>query len=282
MAHALHERNRLSWNAATRAHNSHKRDQAGFLRSGGSTLFPEELELLGPLEGRRLLHLLCNSGQDTLSLAQRGALVTGVDISDEAIAFASQLSASSGIAGSFLRSDVYDYLAAATSDRFELCFSSYGFLGWLSDLGRFARGVFERLIPGGRWAFIEFHPLLVSMGPNWKLFEPYFTEGFMFEDPIGDYVAASGSALAPSGFEEGVVDFKNPHPTACFGWTVAETLTAVLEAGFVLRRYVEYPYSNGCRFQPSMRALPGNRFGAPEGEQAIPMMFGVVAERPNA
>ena len=35
----LHEANRLSWNAATQAHNSHKIDQAGFLRRGGSTLF---------------------------------------------------------------------------------------------------------------------------------------------------------------------------------------------------------------------------------------------------
>ena len=36
----LHEDNRQSWNLATEAHNSHKRDQAAFLRSGGSTLFP--------------------------------------------------------------------------------------------------------------------------------------------------------------------------------------------------------------------------------------------------
>ena len=50
----MHEQNRRSWNAATPAHNSHKRDQAVFLREGGSTLFPEELELLGELGGRRI------------------------------------------------------------------------------------------------------------------------------------------------------------------------------------------------------------------------------------
>ena len=83
----LHERNRLSWNAATQAHNSHKRDQAGFLRRGGSTLYKEEIELLGDVTGLSLVHLQCNSGQDTLSWAARGARVTGVDISDEAIAF---------------------------------------------------------------------------------------------------------------------------------------------------------------------------------------------------
>jgi hypothetical protein len=42
---ALHEQNRLSWNAATRAHNSHKADQAKFYREGGSKLYPEETAL---------------------------------------------------------------------------------------------------------------------------------------------------------------------------------------------------------------------------------------------
>lgn len=104
----LHETNRLAWNEATRAHNSHKADQARFLREGGSTLFPEELKLLGDVAGLSLLHLQCNAGQDTLSLARRGASVTGVDISDEAIAFARRLSAESGIPGTFHRADVYD------------------------------------------------------------------------------------------------------------------------------------------------------------------------------
>ena len=108
-----HEANRLAWNAATAAHNSHKQDQAGFLRRGGSTLFPEEVGLLGDIAGRRLLHLQCNAGQDTLSLAKLGAVATGVDISDEAIQFARKLSADSGIPAAFHRADVYDWLAEA-------------------------------------------------------------------------------------------------------------------------------------------------------------------------
>ncbi len=105
---ALLEDNRVSWNAATRAHNSHKGDQARFFREGGSTLRPEEIALLGNVHGLRLVHLLCNSGQDTLSLARLGAIVTGVDISDEAIAFARKLSADAGIPATFERADVFD------------------------------------------------------------------------------------------------------------------------------------------------------------------------------
>src|SRR4051794_14240468 len=109
----LHEDNRRAWNVATDAHNSHKQDQAKFLREGGSTLYPEEIELLGDIAGRTLLHLQCNAGQDTLSLARLGAQVTGVDISDTAIAFARQLSDESGIPGTFIRSDIYDWFAQA-------------------------------------------------------------------------------------------------------------------------------------------------------------------------
>ncbi|MCX7595834.1 MAG: hypothetical protein N2235_19140 [Fischerella sp.] len=57
----LHEQNRLSWNEATKAHNSHKGEQAKFLREGGSTLFPEEIELLGDVTGLSLVHLQCNA-----------------------------------------------------------------------------------------------------------------------------------------------------------------------------------------------------------------------------
>ena len=92
MSDELLDETRRSWNLATRVHNHHKRDQAAFLRDGGSTLFPEETELVGELRGKRLLHLLCNSGQDSLSLAGRGAQVTGVDLSDEAIASSGLLS----------------------------------------------------------------------------------------------------------------------------------------------------------------------------------------------
>src|SRR5262245_18016350 len=107
----LHEANRRSWNAATEVHNRHKHDQARFLRDGGSTLFPEELDLLGDVAGRSLVHLQCNSGQCSLSLARRGAVVTGVDISDAAIDFARGLSGAAGIPATFVRADVYDCLA---------------------------------------------------------------------------------------------------------------------------------------------------------------------------
>ena len=165
----FHEDNRRSWNAATEAHNSHKQDQAAFFRAGGSTLFPEERELLGDVAGSSLVHLQCNAGQDSLSLAALGADVTGVDISDTAIAFARQLSADAGIPATFERADVYDWLADAAPERFDIAFSSYGALVWLSDIRSWARGVARILKPAGRCVLVDFHPFASIFGWDWKL-----------------------------------------------------------------------------------------------------------------
>lgn len=175
----LHEANRLSWNAATQAHNSHKIDQAGFLRRGGSTLFAEELALLGDVRGLRIAHLQCNAGQDSLSLAALGALVTGVDISDEAIAFARRLSTDSGIAANFTRADIYDWLereAAENPASYDIAFSSYGFLCWLSDLTVWAKGIHAILKPGGRFAAVEFHPFAMCFDQDWESVYDYGVE----------------------------------------------------------------------------------------------------------
>ena len=101
----LHNENRLAWNEATKAHNSHKKDQTAFFKEGGQTLFPEEKQLLGDIAGLSVVHLQCNAGQDTLSLAQMGAIVTGIDISDTAIEFARNLAADSGIPATFIQKE---------------------------------------------------------------------------------------------------------------------------------------------------------------------------------
>jgi len=139
---------RRSWDVATRNHNAHKGDQAAFFRGGGDTLFPEELELLGDLAGRHVLHAQCNAGQDSLSLARRGAHVTGVDFSGEAVSFARKLAVDAGIPAVFEEAELLEWLER-TPARFDVAFSSYGAVGWLPDLGRWARGLCRVLRPGG-------------------------------------------------------------------------------------------------------------------------------------
>ncbi len=279
----LHEQNRRSWNAAVRAHNSHKRDQAAFLRGGGSTLFPEERELLGELSGRTLLHLACNCGQDTLSLARLGARVTGVDISDDAIAFAERLAADSGLAARFERADLYDFLPRAARERrsFDRVFASYGVLGWLSDLRALAEGVAAVLAPGGRFVLVEFHPFASMFDEKCALASPY-SSGGMAQPSTGveDYVGTrGGAALTPSGWLDGERDFRNPESAHEFAWGLGDVVTALLGAGLRLEQLREWPWANGWQPFDGMRPLDGARFAAPAGLPEIPLMFGLVASR---
>lgn len=279
----LHEKNRLSWNVATVAHNSHKPDQAGFLRGGGSTLFDEEIALLGEVRGQELLHLLCNSGQDTLGIAALGASVTGVDISDEAIAFARRLSEESGIPGTFERSDVYPWLdqAVAAGRKFDTVFASYGALGWLSDLDEWMKRVAAVLKPGGRFVCIEFHPVVMIFDEQGKHTFDYSNPGepLYWDDGVSDYVGDSDGGLIPSGPSEGTGVFVNPHPCAGFQLGVGDILGAILGAGLQLEEFREYPYSNGWKPYTEMSELPGRRWAVPAGKPGLPLMYGLVARK---
>ena len=73
--------NRAAWNRRAKVHfESAFYDVPGFL-AGNTSLREIELAELPDVKGRRLLHLQCHFGLDTLSWARLGAHCTGVDIS---------------------------------------------------------------------------------------------------------------------------------------------------------------------------------------------------------
>ena len=214
--------------------------------------------------------------------ARRGARVTGVDISDEAIDFATRLSAESGIAARFERADIYDYFeaAAARGERHDLVFCSYGTLCWLSDIGAWARGVAQLLKPGGRFVIVEFHPFALVFDPQWKFHYDYFNDAPVPEEGVGDYVAESGDGLvADDRPMPGVQGFRNPHPSFEFTWGVGQVTTALAQAGLAIERFEEYPYTNGWKPFEGMRELGGRRMAPPEGMPRIPLMYALAARR---
>jgi SAM-dependent methyltransferase len=278
----LHEENRLSWNAATVAHNSQKRDQARFLRDEESRLHPEDRHLLGDLRGKSVVHLQCNSGQDTFAIQKLGAKsVLGIDISDEAVAFARQLSSDSGIPAEFVRSDVYDWLEAAGRDskRWDIVYCSYGAICWLSDLRAWARGIAGILAPGGRFVTIEYHTGGMIFNERLQHHYAYSTHGApcTADDGVHDYVAVAGEIMTPSGWDEGVKEFRNPHRVHEFIWSPSEVISALLDAGLSLADFREYDYSTGFNMFQNMRRLEGGRWGMPVGVPALPLMYSVVA-----
>jgi SAM-dependent methyltransferase len=268
-----YEATRRSWNVATRNHNTHKGDQAAFLRGGGDVLFPEEIELLEPLAGARLAHLQCNAGQDSLCLVRRGATVTGVDMSDEAIAFARLLSEASAIAATFVRAEVVEWMAT-TELRFDVAFSSYGAACWLPDLGAWARGVRRILVPGGRFAYVDFHPIVWSLAPDLRIAgDDYFSKE-PFVEPVSDYVAHAGAHL---GAPEGTPARGNDVAAHAWQHGLGEIVTALADAGMHVDCVREYPHANGCRVHPSLVAADGRRWVWPPGVARVPLMFGVTA-----
>ena len=132
--------NRRQWNERTQIHvGSEFYDVAGF-KSGRCSLHPVELAELGDVAGKRLLHLQCHFGMDTLSWARRGAVATGVDFSPESVAVAEGLALEVGLDAHFVCSDIYD-LPSNLEGKFDIIFTSYGVLTWLPDLRRWAETI---------------------------------------------------------------------------------------------------------------------------------------------
>ena len=100
--------NKDGWNKRTQIHKDSTFYDLQSFKDGKSSLNKIELEELGNVQGKSILHLQCHFGMDTLSLAKLGADVTGVDLSDKAIELARDLSHETGIVAKFVCCNVYD------------------------------------------------------------------------------------------------------------------------------------------------------------------------------
>lgn len=159
MLHPDHEKNRTAWNEMTGVHFKHPDYKVKEFLEGRSTLKSIELAEVGDVHGKKLLHLMCQFGLDTLSWARRGAIVTGVDISDKSIERANELKEKAGLPAEFVRSDVLD-LSGKIDNKFDVVFQSYGTHCWISDINQWAQVIAYFLRPGGIFYIVDDHPIL--------------------------------------------------------------------------------------------------------------------------
>jgi SAM-dependent methyltransferase len=152
----LHE-NRRHWDELVAHHLRSDFYDVEAFRRGTTSLLPLERAEVGPVAGRSLVHLQCHFGLDTLSWAREGAQVTGIDFSPEAIRAAGRLSSETGIAGRFVECDVLE-AAERLGQRFDVVFTSWGVLTWVSDIKVWAENVARLVAPGGFFYIAEVHP----------------------------------------------------------------------------------------------------------------------------
>jgi SAM-dependent methyltransferase len=137
-------------------------DVSGF-KAAPDPLRAQIREGVGDVAGKSLLHLQCHFGKDTLRWALLGAMVTGIDFSANAIAYAQQLAIEMHIAATFVQADLYDLpqVLHDQHEQFDVVFTSDGVLGWLPDLERWGEIVGMFLKPGGVFFIYEAHPTLM-------------------------------------------------------------------------------------------------------------------------
>src|SRR3569833_2969415 len=161
------EENKKLWNQRTTVHkDSSFYDVTSFL-GGKSSLNEIELREIGDVKGIKILHLQCHFGMDSLSLARMGADVTGVDLSDAAIEEARKLNEELSLGAKFICCNVYE-LKNHLEEQFDIVFTSYGVIGWLPDLNKWAEIIGHFLKPGGFFYMAEFHPVVWMLDEDFK------------------------------------------------------------------------------------------------------------------
>jgi len=159
--------NKKLWNDRTEVHyNSDFYEVVSFLK-GEDTLNSIELELLGDIKGKTILHLQCHFGMDSISLSRKGGIVTGVDFSSASILKANELRDKLGVNTRFIESDI-DSLDKVLNEKFEIVFSSYGVVCWHPDIRKWASVIKQFLKPQGKFVMAEFHPVVSMFSDDFK------------------------------------------------------------------------------------------------------------------
>jgi SAM-dependent methyltransferase len=153
------EMNRRNWDERAAIH---ARDTTGDymldrFRAGEDALHEIEAAELGDISGKRVLHLQCHIGRDTLCLVRRGATVTGLDFSSAALKVARRLSDETGLKADFIEGTV-DQAPDLTPGPFDLVFITWGTICWLPDVRKWAEIIASVLSPRGELYFADAHP----------------------------------------------------------------------------------------------------------------------------
>lgn len=255
--------NKDAWNKRTDVHvTSSFYDLEAFLK-GANSLHTTELALLGDIQGKSVLHLQCHFGMDSLSMARMGAFVTGVDLSDKAIEKARELNEISGLDARFICCDLYD-LDKNMEGTFDIVFTTYGTIGWLPDLDKWAAIIDKFLKPGGKLVFVEFHPVVWMLDNKLEKIEySYFNKEAIVEESTGTYTDRN----APIAYTE-----------VSWNHSLEEVISALLRHNIAIGQFREYDFSHYNCFS-NLKEIAPNKYKHQILEDKIPMMYSIVGKK---
>lgn len=268
------EENKQSWNKRTTVHKDSDFYDLESFKKGKSSLNNIELEEVGDVNGKTLLHLQCHFGMDTLSWAREGATCVGVDLSDEAIKLAKEINEELNLNTNFICSNIYDlkdnvealrYYSSPSGGDWEgadIVFTSYGTIGWLPDLDKWAEIIAYFLKPGGTFYIADFHPALWMMDDNLeKVKYNYFNTEVITEEISGTYS-----------------DRTAPIKSIEHGWNhpFSEIINALIKHNMQIKLFNEFPYSPYNCFSNLEQGDDGMWRIKGMGEK-MPMMYSIKA-----
>ncbi len=261
--HDYIEKNKDSWNQRTEYHVKSEFYQNDDFLGGQSSLNDIELDLLGDIRGKSILHLQCHFGQDTISLSRLGATVTGMDLSDKAIAHARKTADQLNTDTKFVCCNLYD-LRDHLNQKFDIVFTSYGAIGWLPDMDKWAAIVSHFLKPGGRFILVEFHPFVWMFDPAFKEIQyNYFNTETIAELESGTYADR---------------DAPIKHEAISWNHNLGEVINALLQNGLSIDLLNEYDYSPYNCFSETVK-LDDRKYRIKHLGDKIPMVYSVVASK---
>lgn len=264
------ETNRAMWDERVPIHAaSAAYDQDGF-RQGRDEIRGFEAAEVGDVTGKRLLHLQCHMGQDTLSWARRGAAkVVGLDFSEPAIEVARGLAAEVGLAdrAEFVVSDVYEAAAAVPDEDYDIVYTGIGALDWLPDMQRWAAIAASLVAPGGFLYLAEFHPIthVLDWDSGTRIETDYFDQNPLVNDEPGSYVDPGAETFQNLSFER-------MH-------TLGEIVSSLAATGLRIEFLHEHDVTLFQRYAKLEQGEDGY-FRAPKGQPRVPLMFSLKASRP--
>ncbi len=261
--HQYFEANRNAWNLRTDIHLNSEFYNVEAWKNGGTSLNSIEINEMGDVSGKKLLHLQCHFGQDTLSWARLGADVTGCDLSDKAVEYARQLAKEMNLPAQFVCCNLYD-LPKHLEGTFDIVFTSYGTVGWLPDLKPWAEVINHFLKPGGFFYIADFHPVMWMFDEKMEYFKyPYHNSGVIETEQVGTYADRYAS-----------IEYKE------FGWnhSLSELINNLAGQGLHIEFLNEHPYSPYNCFDKMVKGDDGN-FRIQGLEGIIPMVYSIKATK---